>query len=102
MSNVRGQIDEDARQAFVNLNEAADQVTVAASNVKLAHETLAEAKDRFTAGISDTVELVQAEQAAVEADNDYISSVFRHNLAKVALARAMGDAELRLPTLLRK
>jgi outer membrane protein TolC len=102
MSNVRGQIDEDARQAFVNLNEAADQVTVAASNVKLAHETLSEAKDRFTAGISDTVELVQAEQAAVEADNDYISSVFRHNLAKVALARAMGDAELRLPTLLRK
>jgi outer membrane protein TolC len=102
MSNVRGKIDEDVRQAFIDLNEAADQVSVADSNVKLAHETLAQAKDRFTAGISDTVELVQAEQAVAEADNAYISAVFRHNLAKVALARAMGDAERSLPSLLRK
>lgn len=98
---VRGQADEDVRQAFINLNEAADQVSVAKSNQGLAEETLTEARDRFTAGVSDTVELVQAEQAVVQADDDYISAVFQHNLAKVAIARAVGNAEQNLVQVLK-
>lgn len=100
--NLRGQVDQDVRQAFIDLNEAADQVAVARSNVDLAHETLEQSRDRFAAGVTDTVELVQAEQAAVQADDDYITAVFEHNLAKVSLARAIGKAEQVLPDFLRK
>ena len=102
MQDLRGQIDQDVRQAFINLNSASDQVTVAKSNVDLSHDSLQQSRDRFAAGVADTVELVQAEQAVVQADNDYISAVFQHNLAKVALARAMGNAEQTLPQFLRK
>lgn len=102
VEDVRGQVDQDVRQAFIYLNSAADQVTVAQSNVALSHDTLNQARDRFTAGIADTVELVQAEQAVVQADNDFINAVFEHNLAKVSLARAMGNAEQNLPQLLKK
>lgn len=100
--NVRGQIDEDVRQAFINLASAADQVGIAVSNVELAHSTLQQSRDRFAAGIADSVEVVQAEQTVVQADNDYITAVYEHNLAKVSLARAMGNAETNLPQLLRK
>ncbi|MGI4830045.1 MAG: TolC family protein [Janthinobacterium lividum] len=100
--NVRGQIDEDVRQAFINLTSAADQVGIAVSNVELAHSTLQQSRDRFAAGIADSVEVVQAEQTVVQADNDYITAVYEHNLAKVSLARAMGNAETNLPQLLRK
>jgi outer membrane protein TolC len=100
--DVRGQIDQDVRQAFIDLGSAADQVDVAKSNVGLAHETLTQSRDRFAAGIADTVEVVQAEQAVVQADDDYITAVYEHNLAKVSLARAMGNAEQTLPQLLRK
>jgi outer membrane protein TolC len=102
LEDIRGQVDEDVRQAFINLNSAADQVAVAQSNVALAHDTLDQARDRFTAGIADTVELVQAQQSVVQADNDYINAVFEHNLAKISLARAMGNAEQNLPQLLKK
>ncbi len=102
LEDLRSQVDQDVRQAFINLNSAADQVAVAQSNVTLSHDTLQQARDRFTAGIADTVELVQAEQSVVQADNDYISAVFEHNLAKVSLARAMGNAEQNLPSLLKK
>ena len=102
LENVRGQVDEDVRQAFINLNSAADQVGVAGNNVALSHESLRQSQDRFAAGIADTVEVVQAEQSAVQADDDYITAVYEHNLAKVALARAMGSAEQTLPQLLRK
>ncbi len=102
LSDAHAQADQDVRQAFINLNAANDQVTVAKSNVDLAHETLTQSRDRFLAGITDTVEVVQSEQTVVQADDDYISAVFEHNLAKVSLARAMGNAEQTLPQLLRK
>ena len=102
MEDLRGQVDQDVRQAFINLSSASDQVSVAKSNVDLSHDSLQQSRDRFAAGVADTVELVQAEQAVVQADNDYITAVFQHNLAKVSLARAMGNAEATLPQLLRK
>jgi outer membrane protein TolC len=102
LDDLRGQIDQDVRQAFIDLNAAADQVGVARSSVGLAQDTLSQSRDRFAAGVADTVELVQAQQAVVQADDDLISAEFEHNLAKVSLARAVGNAEQTLPTLLRK
>jgi outer membrane protein TolC len=100
--DLRGQVDQDIRQAFIDLNLAADQVSVAKSNVGLAHDTLTQSIDRFRVGVADTVEVVQSEQALAQADDDYITAVYQHNLAKVSLARAMGNSEQTLPQLLRK
>jgi outer membrane protein TolC len=100
--DVRGRVDEDIRRAFIDLNAAADQVDVARSNVSLAEDTLQQASDRFRDGLADTVEVVQAQQYLSAAHTDYVNSVFDHNLAKVSLARAMGDAEQTLHQLLVK
>jgi len=98
--DVRGRIDQDVRQAFIDMNAAADQVEVARSNVDLAEDTLRQARDRFVDGVADTVEVVQAQQAAIAAHDDYIIAVFDHNLAKVPLSFAMGNAEQSLPRFL--
>ena len=100
LADIHGQIDEDVRAAYIQLSSAADQVAVARSNVDLAHETLTQSTDRFIAGVADSVEVVQSEQAVVQADDDYLTAVYEHNLAKVSLARALGDAEKTLPGLL--
>ena len=90
--NVRGQIDYDVRTAFLNLNAAKEQVTVARQNVELANESLARSKDRFTSGVTDSVEVVQAEQALASANDQYITSLYNHNFSKLSLARALGVA----------
>ena len=90
--NVRGQVDYDVRTAFLNLNAAKEQVDVGKRNVALANESLARSKDRFTSGVTDSVEVVQAEQALASANDQYITSVYNHSLAKLALARALGVA----------
>jgi outer membrane protein TolC len=90
--NIRGQIDYDVRTAFLNLNAAKEQVTVATQNVELANENLARSKDRFTSGVTDSVEVVQAEQSLASANDQYITSLYNHNLAKLSLARALGVA----------
>jgi outer membrane protein TolC len=93
LDNLRGQIDFDVRSALLNLQSAADQVDVAKSNVDLAGSTQKQSRDRFTAGVTNTVEVVQAQQAVAEANDSLIAAQFQYNLAKVALARALGIAE---------
>jgi outer membrane protein TolC len=90
--NLRGQIDYDVRTAFLNLDAAKEQVAVAQQNVQLANESLARSKDRFTSGVTNSVEVVQAEQALATANDQYITSLYNHNLAKLSLARALGVA----------
>ena len=90
--NLRGQIDYDVRSALLNLDAAREQVSVANQNVDLANENLARSKDRFASGVTDSVEVVQAEQALASADDQYISSLYNHNFAKLSLARALGVA----------
>ncbi len=90
--NIRGQVDYDVRTAFLNLNAAREQVDVARRNVDLANENLRRSKDRFASGVTDSVEVVQAEQSLAGANDQYITSVYSHNAAKLSLARALGVA----------
>jgi outer membrane protein TolC len=90
--NIRGQIDQDVRTALLNLNAAKEQVEVAKQNAELANESLARSKDRFTSGVTDSVEVVQAEQALASANDQYITSLYNHNFGKLSLARALGVA----------
>ena len=90
--NLRGQVDYDVRTAFLNLAAATEQVNVAHRNVDLANENLARSKDRFASGVTDSVEVVQAEQSLASANDQYITSAYSHNLSKLELARAIGVA----------
>src|SRR5215471_6501237 len=90
--NLRGQIDYDVRTAFLNLEAAKEQVAVARQNVDLANENIARSQERFAAGVTDSVEVVQAQQSLASANDQYISSLYNHNLAKLQLARALGVA----------
>ena len=93
LENLRGQIDYDVRAALLDLNSAADQVSVAKQSLDLANQTLEQARDRFTAGVTDNLEVVQAQDAVASANENYIASLYAHNVAKVELARAIGFAE---------
>jgi len=93
LENLRAQIDYDVRSALLDLAAAAEQVEVARSSLDLASQTLDQARDRFTAGVADNLEVVQAQESVASANENYISSLYTHNVAKVLLARAIGFAE---------
>jgi outer membrane protein TolC len=93
LENLRAQIDSDVRAALLNLQSSADQVNVTRSNIDLAEETLVQSRDRFSAGVTDTVEVVQSEEAVASAHEQYISSLYNYNYAKISLVRALGIAE---------
>ena len=53
-------------------------------------------RQRFDAGVSDNVEVIQAQEALSDAELDYINSIFSHNVAKLGLARAIGQTAERV------
>jgi outer membrane protein TolC len=99
LSDSKRRVEQDVRNALIELQTAMGQVRLASTNRDYANETLTEARDRFSAGVATTVEVVQAQEQVAGAESDYISSLFSFNLAKLSLARATGEAETGLPNL---
>jgi outer membrane protein TolC len=93
LSDLGARIEFNVRTALLDIQAAAKQVEVAKSNLDLANETLREAQDRFAAGVADNLEVVQAQDSVALANENYIGSLYSHNVAKITLATALGIAE---------
>jgi outer membrane protein TolC len=93
LGDLRGNIDYQVRSALLDLSAAAEQVEVARSSVDLAEQAFGQSRDRFSAGVTDNLEVVQAQESVASAHESYIQSLYAHNLAKLELAYAIGDAE---------
>jgi len=93
VDNLKAGIEQDVQDAILDLNAAAKQVDVAKIGLDLAQQTLEQSQDRFGAGVTNNVEVIQAQQQLATANDTYIASLYEHNIAKVLLARAIGNAE---------
>jgi len=88
--DLRGRIDSEIRAALLDLKSAEDQLRLAQSSIELAKQQLQQSQDRFQAGVTNNIEVVQAQQSVVVSNDNYISSLYSYNLAKASLARATG------------
>jgi outer membrane protein TolC len=99
--STRSRVEADVRNAYLDLNAAAELVRVAQSRRDLARDQLTQSTDRFSSGVADTVEVTQAQEVVASAESDYIGNLNAHNLAKASVARAIGQAEKIMRDLLR-
>jgi outer membrane protein TolC len=93
VEDLRARIEYEVRAAYFDVDAASKQLNVATSNLELARQTVTQSRDRFAAGVTNNVEVVQAQEAQATAEENYISSLFSHNFSKLSLARAIGIAE---------
>jgi outer membrane protein TolC len=93
LSDKNAQVDADVRDALLDIDAAGKMVAVAQSSVELANEALSEAQQRYANGVSDNLAVSEAERSVAQANTEYVVSLYRHNVAKLSLARALGAAE---------
>jgi outer membrane protein TolC len=98
--DLRGRIAYDVRVAWLDVSASNSSVQVAEKNRALAKRALVQSGDRYTNGVTNYLEVVQAQEAIAAANENYIQSLYSLNVATISLARAMGAAETRLPQLL--
>jgi outer membrane protein TolC len=92
LEDLKGQVESDVRNAYLDMQAATSQVKLAERNLQVTKETLDLTRQRFDAGVTDNVEVVQAQEFLTSAELDHINGVFAHNLAKLSLARAIAGA----------
>jgi len=100
LAELRARIEFEIRSAQLDLQAATDQLEVARGTVDLARRQEEQARDRFAAGETSNLEVVQAQEALAQADEGLISSLLASNLAKAALARSIGASEKNIPLFL--
>ena len=94
--DLRGRIGYDVRVAWLNVSASDSSVQVAEKNRTLAERALAQSRDRYINGVTNYLEVVQAQEEVAAANENYIQSLYSLNVASISLARAMGAAETRL------
>ncbi|HTU43246.1 MAG TPA: TolC family protein [Candidatus Aquilonibacter sp.] len=95
LEDLRAKIDQEVRDSYLDLESSAQEVSVEKSAVALATQNLDQSRDRFASGVTDNIEVVQAQDALAIATDAYIASLYSYNVAKISLARATGVAESR-------
>jgi outer membrane protein TolC len=93
LADMRGSIDYDVRSAFLDLHAAEQALEAARIGRDLASQQLVQSRDRFSAGVAGSLEVVQSQEAVATANDHYTSALYAHNIAKASLARAVGVAE---------
>jgi len=93
LSDKRAQVEADVRDALLDIGSSQKQVEVAESSRSLANEALKEAQERYANGVSDNLPVSQAQQSVAQAEGQYVTSLYRYNVAKLSLARVLGAGE---------
>ena len=93
LSDSVQQVNADIRSSILDIQTAAKLVEAARSNVELATEALTEAQQRYHSGVADNLPVSQAQTSFEQANDQYISALYEHNVAKLSLARALGVAQ---------
>src|SRR6202030_2842746 len=92
LDDLKMQVESDVHQAYLDLRAASSQGEVARKNLEVSTETLDLTRPRVERGVTDNVEVIQAQEFLTSAELDVINSVFAHNVAKLSLARSIAGA----------
>lgn len=95
--DLKARVAYDVRIAWLDLQASDSGVRVAGKNQALAERALRQSRDRYSNGVTNYLEVLQAEDTLTAARENYIQSLYSFNVSKMALARAMGVAERRFP-----
>jgi len=93
MDQLRYQIQTEVMTAIAGVEWASKQVETSAANVKLSREEVEMTRQRFTRGVTDNTEVVNAQDRVSKADDARVRAMYTLGLARANLARATGSAE---------
>ena len=94
LTDLRQQIEEQLRDALLDVAATKQLVDVARSNVALATRALRDEDMRVRAGVDTNLPLVTAQATLASAQNSLAESIYQYNISKLGLARAAGVLEL--------
>jgi outer membrane protein TolC len=98
--DLKGRVAYDVSVAWLDVSASESSMKVGERNQALAERALMQSRDRYTIGVTNYLEVVQAQETVAAANENYIQSLFSFNVAAISLARAMGNTKVTVQQLL--
>ncbi len=92
-ADLRDQIELDVRVAIDSLHSADGQVKAAEEGLVLAEKEVAQAERRYKAGVSNSVEVTDAQTRLARARDNRVNALYNYNLARIDLGTATGTIQ---------
>jgi outer membrane protein TolC len=89
--DLRIQVEADVRIAMLNLTSSTEAVASARERLQLAEQEVAQARERFQAGVAGNADVITASLTLNTARTQYVDALTSYQAARVALARARGS-----------
>jgi len=89
--DLEQQAEADVRGALLDLAAAREQLGAASERLRLAEQELAQARDRFSAGVASNADVVNASLALTLSQTFLNNAEALYQLARVSLAKATGS-----------
>jgi outer membrane protein TolC len=86
-------VEQELRQALLDLESAAEEVTVAGAGLELAQKEVDLARLRFSQGVTNNIEVITAQDALSRAQQNSIVALTHHTDARISMVRALGNTE---------
>jgi outer membrane protein TolC len=90
---LRNRIALEVKTALAELDSAKSEVEVANLGIDLARQEVAQARDRFQAGVANNIEVITAQDELSRANDNQIAALYRYNQARADLAHSTGQME---------
>ena len=91
--DLRNRIALEVKTSIAELASARSEVDVANLGVQLARQSVEQSRDRFQAGVTNNVEVIQAQDELARANDNQIAALYRYNQSRADLAHAAGQME---------
>jgi len=90
---LTAQVGLEVQVAQAELESARSEVEVATQAAAFAQEALVQSRHRFEAGVSNNIEVINAQDELARASDNRINALYRLNQSRADLAKAMGQLE---------
>ena len=93
MRNLRNQVNRQFKFALVEMESLYAQITIASEEVRLGHDEVELATERYREGLADNLELIDAQQRLSDAERSHLRAFYLYGLSRLAFARSIGSVE---------
>lgn len=89
-SDLQSQVSVDVRSSLLDASSAREALGAARERLRLAEQEVAQARDRFTAGVSGNLDVTSALLGLSAARTQLIDALASRQLARISIARSQG------------
>lgn len=88
--DLKIQVETDVRLALQELSASTEETRTAEQALKLAQTELKMARDRYSAGVGDNIQVLSAQASLAGAEDDQVTALAHYDVSRANLAAALG------------